>query len=144
MKKYLLLLLVLIPFISKAQGPAFSGVGGPEFFNVVFGIIALSIIVSFITKLIKMIFENRLKHKIIDKGISDTVAASILNPTEKEEGNTSIKWFCLLAAIGIGLTAIHYSVPLGIHSLAIMSFSISAGFLGYYYFTKQTSLKNKP
>jgi hypothetical protein len=61
-----------------------------------------------------------------------------LKPNTTEEGSANIKWFSIFAAIGIGLTIINYALPLGVHSLAIMSFSIAAGFLGYHLFLKRS------
>jgi len=44
---------------------------------------------------------------------------------------------CYLTGIGLGLTIINYTLPLGIHSFAIIAFSIAASFLGYFLFLKQ-------
>ena len=48
------------------------------------------------------------------------------------------KWFAMLAGTGVGLTLVNYTMPLGVHSIAIMSFSIAASFLGYYLFIRKT------
>jgi hypothetical protein len=79
-----------------------------------------------------------LKNKIVDKGISENLVASVLQTTTKQDGNLNIKWFSILAGIGAGLTIVNYTLPLGIHSLAIMFFSTAASFLGYYFFIKKT------
>ena len=55
----------------------------------------------------------------------------------KEDRNINIKWFAILTGIGMGLTIINYTLPLGIHPLAIIAFSIAASFLGYFLFLKQ-------
>jgi len=91
----------------------------------------------FIINIMKRIFEHRLKNKIVDKGISENIAQSIL-ATQKPEDNryANVKWFAILAGIGLGLTGVNYTQPLGFHSLAIMAFSISLSFLGYYLFTR--------
>jgi hypothetical protein len=44
----------------------------------------------------------------------------------------------MLAGTGVGLTLVNYTMPLGVHSIAIMSFSIAASFLGYYLFIRKT------
>ena len=85
----------------------------------------------------KRIFEHRLKNKIVDKGISDNIAQSILaTHTPEDNKYANVKWFAILAGIGIGLTGVNYTQPLGFHSLAIMAFSISLSFLGFYLFTR--------
>lgn len=106
-------------------------------FNAVSVIFVIILFMVFIVTILKMFLENRMKHKIIDKGVSETAASSLLQTTPKNDQHTSIKWFCLLAGIGGGLMIVNYTQPLGIHSLATMAFSISLGFLGYYFFTKQ-------
>lgn len=93
----------------------------------------------FIINIIKRIFEHRLKNKIVDKGISENIAQSILETKATGESKyANIKYFAILAGIGIGLTGVNYTQPLGFHSLAIMAFSISLSFLGYYLFIRDT------
>ena len=102
---------------------------------VIFVILA---IMFFILAILKRIFEYRLKNKIVEKGIAENIASSILQTTPDEGIHTNIKWFAILAGLGAGLMIVNYTQPLGIHSLAIMAFSISFSFLGYYFFIKQS------
>ncbi|HKC37674.1 MAG TPA: hypothetical protein VKB95_16470, partial [Chitinophagaceae bacterium] len=72
-----------------------------------------------------------------DKGISENIAHSILETKTTEDNKyANVKWFAILAGIGMGLTGVNYTQPLGFHSLAIMAFSISLSFLGYYLFIR--------
>ena len=106
-------------------------------FEICASIFVIGMFMFFIITVMKRIFEQRLKNKIVDKGISETVAHSILDTKSAEENkHANIKWFSLLAGMGIGLTGVNYTQPLGFHSLAIMAFSISLSFLGYYFFTR--------
>ena len=109
-----------------------------EMFQVGGAIFAVGLFMLFIINVLKRILEYRLKNKIIDKGISETVASSILQANSGENKNANIKWFSILAGIGIGLICVNYTQPLDFHSLAIMAFSISLSFLGYYFFTRTT------
>jgi hypothetical protein len=43
----------------------------------------------------------------------------------------------MLAAIGAGLLMVSWVRPFGLHSLAILAFSVAAGFGAYYYFSRQ-------
>ena len=95
------------------------------------------LIAVFILTFLKYILESRLKHRIIDKGITDQLATSILQTTKKDDKLQTIKWACLLAATGAGLLAVYYTLPMDVHSFAIMAFSTSIGYLGYYFFLKQ-------
>ncbi len=100
-------------------------------------IIAVILFMIFILVILKSYLDHKLKNKIVDKGIGENIAASILKTHPYENRNSNIKWFSLLAGIGAGLTIVNYTLPLGFHSLAIMSFCISASFLGYYFFIRQ-------
>jgi len=95
-------------------------------------------IMFFILAVMKRILEYRLKNKIVDKGISENIATSILQTNTSEDKHINIKWFAILAGIGAGLMITNYTQPLGIHSLAIMALSISVSFLGYYLFVRQS------
>jgi len=108
-----------------------------EILQVAAAIFVVGMFMYFIIDILRRIFEHRLKNKIVDKGISENIAQSIL-ATRKPEDNryANVKWFAILASIGLGLTFVNYTQPIGFHSLAIMAFSISLSFLGYYLFTK--------
>ena len=107
-----------------------------DIFELCAAIFVTGMFMFFIMIVMKKIFEHRLKNKIIDKGISENVATSILETNSGENKNINIKWFAILAGLGIGLTGVNYAKPFGFHSLAIMAFSISLSFLGYYFFTR--------
>ena len=108
-----------------------------EMFQVAAATFVVGMFMYFIINIMKRIFEHRLKNKIVDKGISENIAQSIL-ATQKPEDNryANVKWFAILAGIGLGFTGVNYTQPLGFHSLAIMAFSISLSFLGYYLFMR--------
>ena len=106
--------------------------------HVVGTLIAVFLITTFILSLIKLYFDHRIKNRMIDKGVSENVVSQLLQPDKKDNSNIAIKWFIIFAGVGVGLTLINVFQPFGIHSLAIMSFCIAAGFLGYYYFTKRS------
>ena len=108
-----------------------------EILQVAAAIFVVGMFMYFIITVLQRILEHRLKNKIIDKGISENIAQSILETKVKEDNRyMNIKWFVILAGIGIGLLSVYYTEPLGIHSLAIMAFSISLSFLGYYLFIR--------
>jgi len=108
-----------------------------EILQVAAAIFVVGMFMYFIITVLQRILEHRLKNKIIDKGISENIAQSILETKVKEDNRyMNIKWFVILAGIGIGLMGVYYTEPVGIHSLAIMAFSISLSFLGYYLFIR--------
>ena len=125
---------ILICFAANANGNVLEV--NEEMLQVSAAIFVVGMFMYFIISILKRILEHRLKNKIIDKGISESIATSILETNSGENKNANIKWFAILAGIGIGLTGVNYTQPLGFHSLAIMAFSISLSFLAYYFFTK--------
>lgn len=107
-----------------------------EIFQIAAAIFVVGMVMYFIINVMKRILEHRLKNKIVDKGISENIAQSILETKTTESKYSNIKYFAILTGIGIGLTGVNYTQPLGFHSLAIMAFSISLSFLGYYLFIR--------
>ena len=108
-----------------------------EMFQIAATIFVVGMFMYFIITIMKRIFEHKLKNKIVDKGISENIAHSILETKTTEDNKyANVKWFAILAGIGLGLTGVNYTQPLGFHSLAIMAFSISLSFLGYYLFIR--------
>jgi hypothetical protein len=94
------------------------------------------LLVYFFLMAVKRFMDHRLKSKIIDKGISEQLAATVLQNNREDKKQESIKWFFLLVGIGTGLSIVYNQLPLGIHSVAIMAFSIAASFLGYYFYLR--------
>lgn len=136
MKKSLIitsLMSVVFVFNARAQGREIDH----EVMKVVAVISVMVLIALFILTFLKYILDSRIKHRIIDKGISENLATSLLANTKKDDKLQTLKWFCLLAATGVGLMFVYYTLPLDIHSFAIMCFSISLGYLGYYFIMKQ-------
>lgn len=138
MKKIITTVAIFItPFVLNAQNISSSPVN-QKTFNIIATIFVVGLFMIFILAIIKRLLDNRLKNKIIDKGIPENIVLSILQTNPKEDRNSNIKWFAILTGLGIGLTIINYTLPLGFHSLAIIAFSIAAGFLGYFVFATYT------
>jgi hypothetical protein len=100
-------------------------------------LLGLFLISTFFLTLFRTYLDSKLKNKLIDKGASENVVTQLLQPLKKDSKLEPLKWFSILAGIGLGLSLIGAFQPLGIHSLAIMSFSLAAGFLAYYFFSKK-------
>jgi hypothetical protein len=103
----------------------------------VVGVIYL--ISNWILQMMKTNLDYRLRNKVIEKETAENIVAQILQPGKRDEGNgkSILQWFFILAGIGIGFTLINFTRPYGLHSLAIMAFSIAAGFAGYYYASRR-------
>ncbi len=81
--------------------------------------------------------DHKLKNKIIDKGVPEDLASSILQTESNSEVHSSIKWFVILMTTGSGLFIANQYLPLGIHSIGIMAISIAMGFLAYSLYLKR-------
>jgi hypothetical protein len=100
-------------------------------------LMGLFLVTSFLLTVFRTYLDSRLKGKLVDKGASEDVVTQLLQPLKKDSKLEPLKWFSILSGIGLGLALIDAFMPLGIHSLAIMSFSLAAGFLAYYFFSKK-------
>lgn len=134
-KSISILIIIATPVAACAQTNRTPGIDG-EIFKVCASIFTVALFMTFILAILKRILDYRLKNRIVEKGIQEAVASSILQTNFKEDGDINIKWFAVLTGIGAGLTIVNYTLPLGMHSLAIMAFSIAASFLGYFFFIR--------
>ena len=139
MKKIVSILIAgSIPYFAAADN-------GSDFdratFNVCSVIFLIGMFMLFILTILKRVMDHRLKNKIIDKGIPENLVASVLQPGTEKDRDINIKWCAILTGLGLGLTIVYNQQPLGIHSLAIMSFCIAASFLGYFLFLRFSEKK---
>ena len=132
-----LLASIATPFLVNAQD-GYSTEFDRKIFEICATIFVVGLFMVFILIIMKRILDHRIKNKILDRGITDNVAMSILQTNPNENRNINIKWFAILTGIGAGLSLVNFTRPLGIHSLAIMTFSIAVSFLGYYYFLRKS------
>lgn len=107
-----------------------------DVFNISATIFVVILVMIFILSVLKRMLDHRIKNRIVEKGVPEELASSILRADTSDE-HANIKWFSILTGIGIGLTLINYTLPLGIHSIAIMSFTIAISFLGYHQYLKR-------
>ena len=132
------------PFVLHAQQDRF-GSGftiKDEYFRIITGIFVLYLVITFLITIIKSILDFRLKSKMVDKGVSDTVVEQFLQPQSRDAKTQAIKAFLILAGIGLGLTVINFTIPMGIHSFAIMAFTIALSFLGYFFYIRRSEYKD--
>lgn len=128
-------------FVANAQSNYISTID--KDILVLIGILILTAIISItVLTILKRWMDYRLKNKLIDNGLSENIIKSILQGDSNRNKNSNIKWFTLLAGVGVALTIINYTLPLGIHSIAIMAFSVSASFLVYFFISKYKDKQN--
>ncbi|MEW6196973.1 MAG: DUF6249 domain-containing protein [Bacteroidota bacterium] len=97
------------------------------------GWIAAAIIMSFV----KALLDNRLKYKMIEKGVTEETIQQVLSPDRTEAKHSSFKWFLLLMGISLGIF-ISSVFQFGTISIGIILFTTSISFFIYHIYLKRT------
>lgn len=109
-----------------------------EYFRIAATVVVLYLVISFILAITRSILDFRLKSKMVDRGVSEKVAEQFLQPQNRDAKAQAMKAFLILAGLGLGLSIINLTTPIGIHSFAIITFTISLSFLAYFFFIRKT------
>ena len=102
-------------------------------------VIVIYLIANFIVRIIRHNFDYRLKTRIVDKQTPEGVITQLVQPERINNRRTILQWFCTLLGVGIGFALMAATAPLGLHSLAIMAFSVAAGLGAYYFFGRNAN-----
>lgn len=102
-------------------------------------IIVIYLIANFLVRIVRNNLDYRLKSKIVEKQTDEGIVRQLVHPEKSNTMRTILQWFCTLLGIGIGFAIMAFTQPLGLHSLAIMAFSVAAGLGSYYYFGKKAN-----
>jgi len=97
------------------------------------------LVASIIQRLLKQFYNYRIKNRMLDRGTEENIVQQMLQPDKKDDKRNVLQWFCMLSAIGAGILLVNWIRPFGLHSLAILAFSLAAGFGAYYYLAKETA-----
>jgi hypothetical protein len=87
---------------------------------------------NFVLALLQRSLDHRIRTKIVEAGTGETLAGRLLATRKKDYRNEVLAWVCVLLAIGTGLTIVELTLPFGLHSVAILAFSIGLGLLVFY------------
>ena len=142
MKKITTITIVMMMTVSLNAQSVYKLLDGKEIsrelIDIPASLLAVIFVFLFLLNAIKWILNYRLKSKMIDNEVSNDIVKQLLQPEKNETKKQTIKWFIILMGIAIGLTIISFFQPLGIHSLAIMIFSIAISFLAYYFYLRHS------
>jgi len=108
----------------------------PDVYRISVLIFLLILAMRFIMSILKKLLDHKLKNRIIDKGMSEEFATSLLQIDKIDDLTNNIKWFLIFLTTGIGLFITEKFLPLGIHSFGIVAISISIGFLAHFFYLK--------
>lgn len=128
-----ILALILLPLFSFAQGSP-SPYIDKDIFNVCASIAFAALLLGFILALSRQFLEYRIRTKITDSGLPEPVISSLMRQEPHSNKLQAAKWAIIFAGIGLACTIIYYTLPLGIHSLAILSACLSVSFGVYFLF----------
>ena len=137
MKKILLMMAFTIPVftvIAQEHDPHKDKVIPDKIIEIPVAILGIYLAATFILKIIKMVLDNRLKYKLLEKGVSADVVKEFLQPTVRDTKNEVLKWTVLFTGICAGLIISYFFQPYGNHTVAILAFSIAVSYLIYYNF----------
>ena len=109
-----------------------------DFIHVIAVLLVFYFISSFILQLVRSNFDFRLKSKILDRQTEENIVGQLVQNDRVNPMNTVLQWICALAGVGVGFMLIEFTEPFGLHSLAIMAFSVAGGLGLYYYFGRRT------
>lgn len=95
------------------------------------------IVVNAITSIFKIKAEVALRQKALDKGISETTLLELFREDKQMLKNVYLKWFLILAAVGISLMYVHFldqftQISSGYLSMGVIALLVSVAFLIYY------------
>jgi hypothetical protein len=105
--------------------------------GIIFPILFISFLVFILLSIVKYLLEYRLANRIIDKGMPEQLSAFFYSKKDENKLDGSMKIAILFCGLGAGLFFTHVTAPVGIHSLAIMAFSIGLSYLAYSYFLQK-------
>jgi hypothetical protein len=112
-------------------------------FEIGLPLLFLYLIANTFVTIFKTRAENRLKERAIDKGLSETALISLFAEDKKISHLVYIKWFLVLAALGVAMVIIHvfagyFQSRAGYLPLGIILLLQSLAFLIYYRILRNT------
>lgn len=135
MKKLITVLSALLVF-SAANAEDFGQMIDRSFivdaFHIGSTIFLLYLCFNFVLELLQRNLDHRIKGRAIAAGSSETMVSLLLARRRRDLRRGALAWICVLLAIGLGLSIINLTLPFGLHSVAILAFSIGAGLLAFY------------
>jgi len=100
--------------------------------NICSVLMVMYIITYLILEILQRNLDYRLKSKIVDAGTQEGIVNHLLVNKKRDNRKVILQWTCVLLSIGAGLSIINFARPFGLHSIAIMAFSLGGGLLAYY------------
>lgn len=90
----------------------------------------------FVLDMIRMMLDHSIKIKLLNRSAQEDTIKYFLQPTNKSKDQV-YKWIAIFGAVGLGFVIISSIMASGIQSLAIMAFSLAAGYFVYQRYLRQ-------
>ncbi|HVU55059.1 MAG TPA: hypothetical protein VHD83_08380 [Puia sp.] len=136
MKKIIIAILILLFFTTARAGDSFEQMIDRSFvvdaFHIAATMFLLYLCFNFVLELLQRNLDHRIKSKAIAAGSSETMVSRLLARRTRDLRRGALAWVCVLLALGVGLGIIDATLPFGLHSVAILAFSIGVGLLVFY------------
>lgn len=100
-------------------------------------VLLVVLILAFLLELARRYFQYRLREKVLESGVSEELAALLLQPDRRQNFQTCVKWLAIFVGIAVGSTIIALTDLVPWAALAVLSLSLSGSFAGYYFFLKK-------
>lgn len=110
-----------------------------EFSIQLFDVLAIITVIFLITQallgLVKMFLQFRLKHKIVDKNLSETLTAQVLateSGNQADQKSNAIRWSLLFMGLGAAFGIISIFQLYGMNALSVLCLALSVSLLLYF------------
>src|SRR5688572_10486746 len=101
-------------------------------FEIGLPLLFLFMLVNSIVTIFKIRAETRLKEKVLDKQVSDTALVTLFSEDKSLAKYGYLKWFLILAALGIAFIIIPLAPGQGYVPLGLIFLLLSFAFLTYF------------
>lgn len=124
---------ISLPCIAKTQQQALPPID-KEIFNICSAIFVTALFMAFIVTLIRLFLNHRIRTKLMENIVPESIMVNLLKEESGDSKLSAAKWAIIFAGLGLAFSIIFQTLPLGIHSLGILFFCLSASFAAYYFF----------
>jgi hypothetical protein len=112
-------------------------------------VLVLGVIGYFVLELVKVVAENRLRHKLVEKGLVDEKARLLLESLPSAQSEGALKWGIVLIGVGLAFLfafGIQRWVPAAIHeeiTAGAVFFMAGLGMIVYYFIASAREKREK-
>lgn len=106
-----------------------------QLFDVLAIVTVIFLITQAILGLVKMFLQFRLRHKIVDKNLSETLTSQVLaaeSGNQMDQKSNTIRWALLFMGLGAAFGIISAFKLYGMNALSVLCLAMAVSFLLYF------------